>query len=202
MADGHPANCGSRCPHCVDSQESAIIRTGFPINRGACAIYDYKAELGYWLSPPHLGHWQGTAASSCRRKRWGRKKVHLTLHPSGTKESILVTSGPSSFCLKVGNEYPKGPVRGSLLPSFPSGNGHTPRSTSGATKILFLPACIKAPPVKRHVVGKRGTWFGGLGLLGALLSTINKDEACDPQPSVKTSGVAVSHRSQYPRPWL
>lgn len=86
------------------------FRTGFSINRGTCAISDYNGIGLLALSSGRV-----TADSSCRRKRWGCKKVHLTLRPSGTKESILVRSGPSSFCLHVENEYPKGPLH--RLPS-------------------------------------------------------------------------------------
>lgn len=138
-------------PTVLTAKNPPSFRTGFSINRGTCAIYDYN---GIGLLARSSG--RVTADSSCRRKRWGRKKVPLTLHPSGTKESILARSGPSSFCLQVENEYPKGPLAQAPFcpPSLLKMAAH-PSSRTGATKSLFLLACTKEAPVKRHVAGKK-----------------------------------------------
>lgn len=130
-------------PTVLTAKNLPSFRTGFSINRGTCAIYDYN---GIGLLARSSG--RVTADSSYRRKRWGRKKVPLTLHPSGTKESILARSGPSSFCLQVENEYPFCP------PSFLRMAAH-PSSRTGATNSLFLLACTREAPVKRHVAGKK-----------------------------------------------
>lgn len=126
------------------------FRTGFSINRGTCAISDYNGIGLLALSSGRV-----TADSSCRRKRWGCKKVHLTLRPSGTKESILVRSGHPAFVCRLKMSIQKGPSQAPFCPPSLLRMAAHPSSRPGATNSLFLLACTKETPVRRHVGGKK-----------------------------------------------
>lgn len=121
-----------------------------------------------------------TAASSCRRKRWGCKKAHLTLH-LGQKNQLWSEVGHLAFVWRLEMSIQKGPLSQAPFCSLSLLRIAVYLSLrTGATEPLFLLAYIKATPVKRHVTRKKRS-HGLVGcLLCTLLSTMHKDEACCP----------------------